>query len=36
MFYIYENWQAGPRKEVIHDGSCGHCNGSSRTLAWSV
>src|SRR5215469_8736750 len=25
-FYIYENWQAGPRKAVIHKGSCGHCN----------
>lgn len=25
-FYIYENWQAGPHKAVIHDGSCGHCN----------
>lgn len=25
-FYIYENWQAGPRKAVIHHGSCGHCN----------
>jgi hypothetical protein len=25
-FYVYENWQAGPRKAVIHKGSCGHCN----------
>jgi len=25
-FYIYENWQAGPRKAVIHKGSCGNCN----------
>jgi len=24
MFYVYENWQAGLRKAVIHDGSCGH------------
>ncbi len=24
-FYIYENWQAGPHKAVIHHGSCGHC-----------
>jgi len=24
-FYIYENWQAGPRKAVIHHVSCGHC-----------
>lgn len=26
-FYIYENWQAGPRKTIIHRGSCGQCNG---------
>jgi hypothetical protein len=25
-FFIYENWQAGPRKAVIHEGSCGFCN----------
>jgi hypothetical protein len=25
-FYIYENWQAGPRKAVIHRGLCGNCN----------
>lgn len=25
-FHVYENWQAGPRKAVIHRGSCGHCN----------
>ena len=25
-YYIYENWQAGPHKAVIHRGSCGHCN----------
>jgi hypothetical protein len=25
-YYIYENWQAGPRKAVIHMGSCGFCN----------
>ena len=25
-FYIYENWQAGPRKAVIHVGNCGFCN----------
>jgi hypothetical protein len=32
MFYIYENWQAGPRKAVIHKGSCGNCNdGKGRT-----
>ncbi len=24
-FYIYENWQAGPHKAVIHLGSCGFC-----------
>lgn len=26
MFYVYENWQAGPRKAVIHHASCGYCN----------
>jgi len=31
-FYIYENWQAGPRKAVIHHGSCGHCkDGRGRS-----
>lgn len=25
-FFIYENWQAGPHKAVIHFGSCGFCN----------
>jgi len=31
-FYIYENWQAGPHKAVIHRGSCGHCNnGQGKT-----
>ena len=25
-FYIYENWQAGPHKAVLHLGSCGYCN----------
>jgi 4-hydroxy-tetrahydrodipicolinate synthase len=25
-FYIYENWTAGPRKIVLHRGSCGQCN----------
>ena len=28
-FYIYENWQAGPRKAVIHHGSCGYCNSGN-------
>jgi hypothetical protein len=26
VYYIYENWQAGPHKTVIHTGSCGFCN----------
>ena len=26
MFYIYENWQAGPHKAVLHRGSCAFCN----------
>jgi 4-hydroxy-tetrahydrodipicolinate synthase len=25
-FYIYESWQAGPRKTIIHRGNCGQCN----------
>ena len=25
-FWIYENWQAGPHKAVIHHGDCGFCN----------
>ena len=25
-FYVYENWQAGPHKAVIHRDTCGHCN----------
>jgi hypothetical protein len=25
-FYIYESWAAGPRKIVLHRGSCGQCN----------
>lgn len=32
-YYIYENWQAGPHKAVVHLGSCSHCNqggGASR------
>jgi hypothetical protein len=30
-FYVYENWQAGPHKTVIHEGSCGFCNhGAGR------
>ncbi len=28
-YYIYENWQAGPHKAVIHNGSCGYCNNGS-------
>jgi hypothetical protein len=30
-FHVYENWQAGPRKAVIHKGSCGFCkDGQGR------
>jgi 4-hydroxy-tetrahydrodipicolinate synthase len=25
-FFIYENWSAGPRKIVVHRGSCGQCS----------
>ena len=32
MYYVYENWQAGPHKAVIHRASCAHCNdGRGRT-----
>jgi len=24
-YFIYENWQAGPHKAVIHHGACGFC-----------
>ena len=31
-FFIYENWQAGPHKVVIHHSSSGHCNeGTGRS-----
>jgi hypothetical protein len=25
-YYVYENWQAGPHKSVIHSDECGFCN----------
>lgn len=25
-YFIYENWQAGPHKAVIHVGECRFCN----------
>lgn len=31
-FYMYENWQAGAHKTVIHIDSCGFCN-SGKGLA---
>jgi hypothetical protein len=27
IYHVYENWQAGPHKAVIHAGDCGFCNG---------
>lgn len=24
-YFIYENWQAGPHKAVLHTGSCAFC-----------
>jgi hypothetical protein len=31
-FWIYENWQAGPHKAVIHAGACGYCkDGRGRS-----
>jgi F-type H+/Na+-transporting ATPase subunit beta len=31
-FHIYENWQAGPHKAVLHTGECAFCN-EGRGLA---
>lgn len=25
-YYVYENWQAGPHKAVVHIGACAFCN----------
>ena len=25
-FFVYENWQAGPHKSVLHRSNCGQCN----------
>jgi hypothetical protein len=34
-YYVYENWQAGPHKAVIHIGSCGFCNdGKGRARGY--
>ncbi len=31
-FWVYENWQAGPHKAVIHAQACGFCNdGKGRS-----
>lgn len=31
-YWVYENWQAGPHKAVVHDGSCGYCkDGRGRS-----
>jgi sulfur relay (sulfurtransferase) complex TusBCD TusD component (DsrE family) len=31
MYYVYENWQAGLHKAVVHIDSCGHCkNGRGK------
>jgi hypothetical protein len=36
-YYIYENWQAGPHKAVIHVGSCGFCNdGKGRAGGYNL
>lgn len=32
-FYIYENWQAGPRKVTNHHGTYSHCN-KGKGRAW--
>ncbi len=36
-FFIYENWAAGPRKIVVHRGSCGQCShGKGRPAGHDV
>jgi hypothetical protein len=36
-FFIYENWAAGPRKIVLHRGSCGQCShGKGRPSGHDV
>ncbi len=36
-FFIYENWAAGPRKIVLHRGSCGQCShGKGRPAGHDV
>jgi 4-hydroxy-tetrahydrodipicolinate synthase len=36
-FFIYENWAAGPRKIVVHRGSCGQCShGKGRPAGHAV
>jgi hypothetical protein len=28
-YYVYQNWQAGPHKPVIHKATCGFCNSGT-------
>jgi len=36
-FFIYENWAAGPRKIVLHRGTCGQCShGKGRPSGHDV
>ena len=28
-YYLYENWQAGPHKAVLHKSACRFCNDGS-------
>ena len=28
-YYVYENWQAGPHKAVIHRAACGSCKSGA-------
>ena len=35
MFWVYENWHAGPHKAVIHSGTCAFCNnGAGRARGY--
>jgi len=36
-FFVYENWAAGPRKIVLHRGSCGQCShGKGRPAGHDI
>ncbi|MBM3474106.1 MAG: hypothetical protein FJX75_12625 [Armatimonadetes bacterium] len=30
-FWVYENWQAGPHKALVHAANCPYCNNGGGT-----